>query len=110
MGCPGGSTWRLVTIGKGNKEGRNGQLGKGNRANGQSGKGKAPRGFLGACGGFLVDQLPARADRINRRVNNRQRARYPITRKRGFMGSKEDMHHRTIGKPPSNESPFPRVL
>ena len=51
----------------------------------KAGKERAPWGFQGACGGNLVGQLPARALRSNRRVNNRQRARYPITRNRGFI-------------------------
>ena len=45
-----GSTWRLVTIGKGTRKGKEiGQLGKGKRV---SGKRKAPRGFLGAWRGL----------------------------------------------------------
>jgi hypothetical protein len=80
------------------------------KADGQTGKVKAPRGFLGACGGDLVDQLPARALRMSNKVKRRHKARYPITRRRGFMGSKEDMNHRTIGNPTGHESPLPRVL
>ena len=48
------------------------------------GKEKAPRGFLGACGGFL-GQLPARADRMRSKVKRRQSPRYPMTRSRGFI-------------------------
>jgi hypothetical protein len=48
-----GSTWRLVTIGKGTRKEGEWPTRKG-KADGQTGKGKAPRGFLGACGGFLV--------------------------------------------------------
>ena len=49
-----------------------------------SGQRKSPLGLPRGLVGNLVGQLPARADRMRRRVNNRQRARYPITRKRGF--------------------------
>ena len=62
-------------------------LGKGKRVSGVGtiGAKKNPVGVrLRGLAGNLVDQLPAKALRINRRVNNRQRARYPITRKRGF--------------------------
>ena len=78
---------------------------------GSIGAKKNPAGVnLRGTVGNLVDQLPARALRMSNKVKRRQRARYPITRRRGFMGSKEDMDHRTIGNPTGHESPFPRVL
>ena len=117
----GGGIWRVVpwssmqttwrSRGQGRKE--NGLLGTGKRVSGVGSIGakENPAGVnLRGTVGNLVGQLPARADRRRRRVNNRQRARYPITRSRGFMASKENVDHRTVGKSPSNESPLPRVL
>ena len=63
---------------EGDKEGRNGLLGKGKRVSGVGtiGAKENPAGLnLRGTVGNLVDQLPARALMINRMVNNRQRAR-----------------------------------
>jgi hypothetical protein len=54
--------------------------------------------------------LPARAERKRRRVNSRQRARYPRTLRRGFMGSKENVSHRSVRKGSGGELTRPRVL
>ena len=83
-----GSTWRLVTIGKGQGRKEIGLLGTGKRAGGRHYRGKRkPRRVepTGLVVGNLVDQLPARALRRRSKVKRRQSPRYPMTRRRGFM-------------------------
>ena len=81
IGLLGGQAGKRA-IALGRKEG-------GRRTIGASGQTKGPLGLprgLGGAWDYLP--LPARALRINRKVNNRQSPRYPRTRKRGFISSR----------------------
>jgi hypothetical protein len=84
------------------RKGESGRAGVGTIGAKENPAGVSLRGVVGD----LVDQLPARADRINRRVNNRQRARYPITRNRGFMVQRKTCAIEPSGSEPETKARF----